>query len=104
MADEIQAGNEEEDGKLANLSHKDICEYVRGELNDVLKDPLLRYLPHDPTSEEINSRIALEKGKAIVLKLKRLGPTTSPGETEEILCKFSNIFRADDFILNLKFT
>ena len=71
--------DEEETVNLTDLSHKQACEYIREELNDILKEPLLRDLPQDPTCEEIKSRVALEQGKAIIVNLKR------QGETEEIL-------------------
>ncbi len=71
----------EDAADLSNLSHKEACEYVRKELNDILRDPLLKDVPQDPTSEEIKSRIALEQGKAIVVNLKRLDGK------DELLCK-----------------
>ena len=59
------------ENELLDLPHKDVCEYLNKELNDIIKDPLLRDLPASPTVEEINSRLALEKGKAIIIYLKR---------------------------------
>eukprot|EP00794_Sanderia_malayensis_P011899 gene11898-13133_t len=78
MAVESEETDEDFATKLANFSHNEVCEYLQGELNDILKDPLLQDLPQDPTFEEIKSRIALEKGKAIVVKLKRLIPDEEP--------------------------
>lgn len=57
--------------ELLDLPHKEVCEYMNKELNDIIKDPLLKDLPVNPTVEEINSRLALEKGKAIIIYLKR---------------------------------
>ena len=61
-----------------DLSHKDICKSLDEELNDIHKDPLLRDLPTNSTIDEIKSRVALEKGKAIIVNLKR------HSETEEV--------------------
>ena len=58
---------------VLELSHKNVMELLDQELNDVIKDPLLRDLPSYPTVEEIKSRIALEKGKAIIINLKLQG-------------------------------
>lgn len=70
--DKLHDSNQEE-AVQPNLSHKDICKSLDEELNDIIKDPLLRDLPTNSTIEEIKSRVALEKGKAIIVNLKRQG-------------------------------
>ena len=74
----------QEEAVEPDLSHKDICRSLDEELNDIIKDPLLRDLPTNSTIEEIKSRVALEKGKAIIVNLKR------QGETEEVTRKSSH--------------
>ena len=63
--------DELQERELLELPHKDVCEYLSNELNNIIKDPLLRDLPSNPTVDEIKSRVALEKGKAIIVYLKR---------------------------------
>ncbi|XP_065063600.1 U11/U12 small nuclear ribonucleoprotein 25 kDa protein-like [Rhopilema esculentum] len=72
MADDLPEVKDNLNNVL-ELSHKDVIELLDQELNDVIKDPLLRDLPSYPTVEEIKSRIALEKGKAIIINLKLQG-------------------------------
>ena len=81
--DELQDSNQEEVVQ-ADLSHKDICRSLDKELNDIVKDPLLRDLPTNSTIDEIKSRVALENGRAIIVNLKR------QGETEEVTRKFTD--------------
>ena len=71
-----------EESELLELPHKDVCDYLSNELNSIIKDPLLRDLPSNPTIDEIKSRVALEKGKAIIVYLKR----PNDGEDDSI-CK-----------------
>lgn len=66
-----QAMDELQERELLECPHKDVCEYLSNELNSITKDPLLRDLPSNPTIDEIKSRVALEKGKAIIVYLKR---------------------------------
>ena len=80
--DELQDSNQAEVVQ-PDLSHKDICKSLDKELNDIIKDPLLRDLPTNSTIDEIKSRVALENGRAIIINLKR------QGETEEVTRKFA---------------
>lgn len=61
-----------EESQLLELPHQEVCEYMNDELNDIIKDPLLKDIPVNPTVDEVKSRLALEKGKAIVVYLNRL--------------------------------
>ena len=76
--------------ELLELPHKDVCEYLSNELNNIIKDPLLEDLPPNPTIDEIKSRVALEKGKAIIVYLKR--NSESDNESIRMLPCFAVVF------------
>ena len=57
------------------VSHKEALDHVRKEVTLLLKDPLLSDLPVDFTKQDILSRLALERGHAFTVIVRR--------ETEE---------------------
>ena len=66
MADTEKQNSEE-------LSHTEAMEIFRETMADIIMaDPLLVDLPPEPTLEEINSQIALEHGRAILINVRQL--------------------------------
>ncbi|XP_070533860.1 uncharacterized protein [Ptychodera flava] len=53
------------------LSHKEAMNTVWGEIEGLLKDPLLNDLPSDVTAEELRSQIALEYGQAMTVNVRQ---------------------------------
>ena len=80
----------ESDDSFSSLSHAEIKEVFQKEIRELLRDSLLRDIPQEPTEEEVKLRIALEKGQAMVINVKR------HGEEEEVLreleLKFDAVF------------
>jgi len=53
------------------MSHHELMELFRHELTKLMKDPLLSDLPSEPKVEEVNAKLALEHGRAIVVNVKQ---------------------------------
>ena len=67
MADE---GTDEQE-KFDGLSHPEIMALFSEKLAEIMSDPLLIGLPSEPTLDEVNSQIALEHGRAIVVNVRQ---------------------------------
>ena len=67
MADE----RKEEQEKFDGLSHPEIMALFSEKLSEIMTDPLLIGLPSEPTLDEVNSQIALEYGRAIVVNVRQ---------------------------------
>lgn len=62
-----------EEQSSSELSHAEAMEIFRETMADIIMaDPLLIDLPPEPTLEEINSQIALEHGRAILINVRQL--------------------------------
>ena len=67
MADEDGEVEENIDG----LSHPEVMSLFSKKLAEIMSDPLLIGLPNEPTLDEVNSQIALEHGRAIVVNVRQ---------------------------------
>ena len=67
MADEEGEVGENIDG----LSHPEVMSLFGEKLAEIMSDPLLIGLPNEPTLDEVNSQIALEHGRAIVVNVRQ---------------------------------
>lgn len=67
MEDEDTQEKEQLDG----LSHPEVMALFSKKLAEIMSDPLLIGLPSEPTLEEVNSQIALEHGRAIVVNVRQ---------------------------------
>lgn len=67
MADEDGEVEENIDG----LSHPEVMSLFSEKLAEIMSDPLLIGLPNEPTLDEVNSQIALEHGRAIVVNVRQ---------------------------------
>ena len=56
---------------VPSLSHKEAFEVTNELLRKLLNDALLNDLPNDVTSKDLKAKIALEKGRAYMVYLKR---------------------------------
>lgn len=66
MADEVE---ETDCQDFDGISHSEAMSLFRMNLAEIMGDPLLVGLPSEPTLEEVNSQIALEHGRAIVVNV-----------------------------------
>ncbi|RMX53433.1 hypothetical protein pdam_00022005 [Pocillopora damicornis] len=69
MADEESL--EELKIKIDSLSHPEVMALFSEKLGKIMEDPLLIGLPNEPTLDEMNSQIALEHGRAIVVNVRQ---------------------------------
>lgn len=69
MADE--GSLEELKIKIDSLSHPEVMALFSEKLGKIMEDPLLIGLPNEPTLDEMNSQIALEHGRAIVVNVRQ---------------------------------
>ena len=87
MADKFKFGSadlEAEGEDVKEIAHTEAMEIFRETMGEVImSDPLLVDLPPEPTLEEINSQIALEYGRAILINVRQLN------ETGTLLRKYS---------------
>ncbi|XP_002156888.3 U11/U12 small nuclear ribonucleoprotein 25 kDa protein isoform X1 [Hydra vulgaris] len=65
----------EEYPAVLSLSHKEAFEATNELLQKLLNDALLKDLPNDVTSKDLKAKIALEKGRAFIVYLKRATET-----------------------------
>ena len=83
MADEsTDHGELNEKDKIDQLSHPEVMALFSEKLAEIMKDPLLIGLPSEPTLDEVNSQIALEHGRAIVVNVRQ------QDESNTVLRKF----------------
>lgn len=68
MADEEEGLVEE---NIDGLSHPEVMSLFNEKLSEIMCDPLLIGLPNEPTLDEVNSQIALEHGRAIVVNVRQ---------------------------------
>lgn len=61
----------DQDDDFEAMSHPELMELFRQELTKLMKDPLLSDLPSEPKVEEVNAKLALEHGRAIVVNVKK---------------------------------
>ena len=66
MADELDSEQTED---FDSISHSEAMSLFRMNLAEITGDPLLVGLPSEPTLEEVNSQIALEHGRAIIVNV-----------------------------------
>lgn len=52
-----------------SISHSEAMSLFRMNLAEITGDPLLVGLPSEPTLDEVNSQIALEHGRAIIVNV-----------------------------------
>lgn len=57
--------------KFDSLSHPEVMTLFSEKLAEIMSDPLLVGLPNEPTLDEVNSQIALEHGRAIVVNVRQ---------------------------------
>lgn len=62
---------EELEKKIDSLSHPEVMALFTEQLGKIMGDPLLIGLPNEPTLDEVNSQIALEHGRAIVVNVRQ---------------------------------
>ena len=53
------------------MSHPELMDLFRQELNKLMKDPLLVDLPSEPKVEEVNAQLALEHGRAMIVNVRQ---------------------------------
>lgn len=70
MADDL-GSLEELEKKIDSLSHPEVMALFTEKLGKIMGDPLLIGLPNEPTLDEVNSQIALEHGRAIVVNVRQ---------------------------------
>ena len=71
MADESADEGTHEKEKFDSLSHPEVMTLFSEKLAEIMSDPLLVGLPNEPTLDEVNSQIALEHGRAIVVNVRQ---------------------------------
>ena len=71
MADEAIDESLKEMDKIDQLSHPEVMALFSNKLAEVMKDPLLIGLPNEPTLDEVNSQIALEHGRAMIVNVRQ---------------------------------
>ena len=59
------------EGNIDGLSHPEVMALFNEKLAEIMSDPLLVGLPNEPTLDEVNSQIALEHGRAIVVNVRQ---------------------------------
>jgi len=71
----------DEDGEVEenidSLSHPEVMSLFSEKLAEIMSDPLLIGLPNEPTLDEVNSQIALEHGRAIVVNVRQQNETNT---------------------------
>lgn len=71
----------DEDGEVEenidSLSHPEVMSLFSEKLAEIMSDPLLIGLPNEPTLDEVNSQIALEHGRAIVVNVRQQDETNT---------------------------
>ena len=60
-----------DDDNIDMLSHPEVMSLFNEKLAEIMSDPLLIGLPSGPTLDEVNSQIALEHGRAIVVNVRQ---------------------------------
>jgi len=73
MADE----DAEVEENIDSLSHPEVMSLFSEKLAEIMSDPLLIGLPNEPTLDEVNSQIALEHGRAIVVNVRQQDETNT---------------------------
>lgn len=71
MADEAIDESSKAMDKLDQLSHPEVMALFSNKLAEIMKDPLLIGLPNEPTLDEVNSQIALEHGRAMIVNVRQ---------------------------------
>ena len=71
MLKSMAAEGTDEKQKNDGLSHPEVMSLFSEKLAEIMSDPLLVGLPSQPTLEEVNSQIALEHGRAIVVNVRQ---------------------------------
>jgi len=71
MADEAIDESLKAMDKIDQLSHPEVMALFSNKLAEIMKDPLLIGLPNEPTLDEVNSQIALEHGRAIIVNVRQ---------------------------------
>ena len=61
----------EDDENIDGLSHPEVMSLFYEKLMEIVSDPLLAGLPNEPTLDEVNSQIALEHGRAIIVNVRQ---------------------------------
>ena len=54
-----------------NLTHMEVMKRINQNLKEVLADPFLNDLSADVSHEEVKSRLAVEQGRAITVRIRR---------------------------------
>ena len=54
-----------------SLTHLEVMDKVQNTLKELLKDPFLSDFSHVVSPEEVNSRLAVEQGRAITVHIRR---------------------------------
>ncbi len=62
------------------LTHVQLMDKMRACLGELLEDPLLNDFSSDVTPEEVNSRLAIEQGRAITVHVRRFD--------DQMICMF----------------
>lgn len=71
MLKSMAAEGTDEKQKNDSLSHPEVMSLFSEKLAEIMSDPLLVGLPSQPTLDEVNSQIALEHGRAIVVNVRQ---------------------------------
>lgn len=71
MADEAIDEDLKEMDKIDQLSHPEVMALFSNKLAEIMRDPLLVGLPKEPTLDEVNSQIALEHGRAMIVNVRQ---------------------------------
>lgn len=71
MADEAIDESLKAMDKIDQLSHPEVMALFSNKLAEIMKDPLLIGLPNEPTLDEVNSQIALEHGRAMIVNVRQ---------------------------------
>ena len=71
MADETIDESLKAMDKIDQLSHPEVMALFSNKLAEIMKDPLLMGLPNEPTLDEVNSQIALEHGRAMIVNVRQ---------------------------------
>ena len=71
MADEAIDEDLKEMDKIDQLSHPEVMTLFSYKLAEIMRDPLLVGLPKEPTLDEVNSQIALEHGRAMIVNVRQ---------------------------------
>ena len=63
--------NEKEEEDEEELSHVEVMKKVKELIGEILTDPYLSDLPPNITLDEIQSKLALEQGRAMTVNIRR---------------------------------